>query len=147
MKANYECSACKRSNVKLWRPYGYPSPLICASCAEQRQSPFEYEEMSYEKAENGNYIGTPTGRKIAGQKWVVDETGYVPSYHGPGPSELKLPLTMTDQLIVDISDIDTSYASGKTTMIPAVPNDDGQFWCYNAVPKDKIAWWEALPTR
>ncbi|MBQ8043545.1 MAG: hypothetical protein IJ272_05280 [Clostridia bacterium] len=69
----------------------------------------------------------------------------MPSYHGPGPNELNPP--MTDQLIVNISDIDKSWASGRTTIIPAVPDDEGQFWCYNAVPKDKVSWWESLPTR
>lgn len=33
---NYSCSLCGKTNVKLWRPYGHASPLICAECAEKR---------------------------------------------------------------------------------------------------------------
>lgn len=35
MKENYSCACCGRKNIKLWRPYGYSSPLICATCAEK----------------------------------------------------------------------------------------------------------------
>lgn len=142
---SYECLACKRSNIKLWRPYGDSSPLVCASCAEAHQSPFEYDEMKYIKVSNNQYVGKPTGRKIQGERWTVDNLGRVPSYLGPGPNKLNIP--MTDQLIVDISDIDKSCSSGKTTMIPAVPIDDGIFSSYGAVPQDMVEWWETLPTR
>jgi len=54
---------------------------------------------------------------------------------------------MTDQLVANIGDIDKPWASGRTPMIPAIPGGDGLFWCYNSVPKDKITWWESLPTR
>lgn len=145
METTYECASCKRTNVKLWRPYGYSSPLVCACCLETRQSPFEYDEVTWEKSDNGNYIGNPTGRKIQGKRWVVDNLGRVPSYHGPVPEGVTH--FKTDQLIANIGDIDKFWASGRTPMIPAIPHVNGLFWCYNSVPKDKITWWESLPTR
>lgn len=48
--ANYVCSICGKRHVKLWRPYMYASPLICAECAEKRQYPNdEYDETVWKK--------------------------------------------------------------------------------------------------
>ena len=45
---------------------------------------------------------------------AVNDKGQVPSYHGPGPEGL--PMKMTDQLIVNLKDVSTSYSSGETSM-------------------------------
>lgn len=101
---NYVCSICRKRNVKLWRPY-MDTRLICAECAEKRQSPHEHVEK----------IGQP--------------------------------IPMTHQLLVDLSDISIVYSSGKTFIIPACPDDKGNFWAYTSVPEENYKWWEQLPTR
>ena len=142
---NYVCSICGKRDVKLWRPYMDTEPLVCAECAEKRQTPQEYEETIWHKEEDGSHTGTFTGKKLPLPKWKVDEKGKVPSYFGPGPDgETKC---VTDQLIVDLSDVSTSYTSGSTTMIPASPDEDGEFWGYTSVPEEVCKWWEELPTR
>lgn len=45
-----------------------------------------------------HYIGKFTGRLFPLEKWKVNDKGLVPSYNGPGPSDL--PLEMTDQLSI-----------------------------------------------
>ena len=30
---DYKCAICGKGHVKLWRPWGYNGPLICAICA------------------------------------------------------------------------------------------------------------------
>lgn len=147
MKIQYACSVCKRDGIKLWRPSGNTKPLICATCAEELQTPQEYDECIWEKNPEGTWIGTPTGKKLPLDKWQVDEKGLIPSSHGIGHDEL--PLSMTDQLIIDLSTVSESYSSGCTSMLPAVPdpNQDDEFWAYTAVPEDRCKWWEELPTR
>lgn len=142
---NYVCSICGKRNVKLWRPYMDTTPLICAECAEKRQTPYEYEETIWQKEDTGWYTGKFTGKKLPLPKWKVDEKGKVPSYQGPGPDGE--PRSMTDQLIVDLSDVSTSYTSGSTSMVPACPDEDGEFWGYTSVPEENCKWWEELPTR
>ena len=142
---NYVCSICGKRNVKLWRPYMDTTPLICAECAEKRQTPYEYEETIWQKEDNGWYTGKFTGKKLPLPKWKVDEKGEVPSYQGPGPDGE--PRFMTNQLIVDLSDVSTSYTSGSTSMVPACPDEDGEFWGHTSVPEENCKWWEELPTR
>ena len=142
MKKPYVCSICRRSNVKLWRPYMDTDPLVCARCAEERQTPREYDECTWEKADD-LYIGTPTGKKIPLPKWEVDDEGIIPSDDGPRPGNL--PELKTDQLIIDLNGESEAYASGETTMIPAIPDADGEFWGYTSVPEDSFKWWEELP--
>lgn len=141
---NYVCSICGKKHVKLWRPYMYTSPLVCAVCAEQRQSPRKYDEMLW-KEEGDHYVGTSTGKTLPLDAWHVDEKGRVPSYDGPGPKEL--PKEMTDQLIVNLKDVSKSYTSGETTIVPAIPDEYGEFWGYTSVPAEHVKWWEELPTR
>ena len=143
--ADYVCSVCKARNVKLWRPYGDDAPLICATCAEERQSPREYDEVTWAKEKDGSYRGTPTGRKLPLERWKVNDVGKIPSFFGLGTDGK--PACMTDQLSVDLSDVSESYTSGETTMIPACPNEDGNFWCYTTVPEEVCEWWDNLPTR
>ena len=144
MKKPYECSICGKQNVKLWRPYGDAKPLICATCAEERQSPMEYDEHVWEK-KYGHYIGTPTKRKLPLPKWKVNSEGKVPLYEGPGPEGVTR--AMTDQLIVNLKDVSESYSSGETDMVPAVPDGAGDFWAYTSVPADRCKWWTELPTK
>lgn len=141
---NYVCSICGKRNVKLWRPYMGTVPLICAECAEKRQTPREYEEKIWHQEDNGWYIGIFTGKKLSLPKWKVDEKGKVPSYYGPGPAGQ--PARMTDQLIVDLSDVSTAYSRG-VSMVPACPDEDGKFWGYTSVPEEVCEWWDELPTR
>lgn len=144
MKMIYQCSICKRQNVKLWRPYMGNEPLVCAICAEERQIPHEYDECVWKK-EDDVYVGKPTGRKLPLPRWEVNEEGKIPSIDGPGPEGL--PMSMTDQLIVNLEDVSPSYSSGHTNLIPAVPDEDGIFWGYTSVPEDRCKWWNELPTR
>lgn len=143
MKKAYECSVCGRQNIKLYRPYMGTEPLICAKCAEERQAPREYDEHTWKKS-GKFYVGKPTGRKLPLPKWKVDEKGKIPSYDGPGPEEM--PPHMTDHLIINLSDVSEAYSSGEAEMIPAVPDEDGEFWGYTSVPEDRCKWWEELPT-
>ncbi len=146
MKIEYVCSICGKKNVKLWRPYGDSAPLICAECAEERQSPREYREKIWTKLGEDHFSGTYTGKKLPLPKWKVNENGKIPTNMGPAPEGMtKIP--MTDQLLVDISDVSKAYSSGSTTMIPACPDGDGNFWCYTVVPEDVCKWWDELPTR
>lgn len=143
MKKTYACSVCEKENVKLWRPYMGTEPLICAVCAEKRQSPRKYDECIWEERED-KYIGIPTGRKLPLAKWKIDDEGKIPSFSGPGHDGK--PLDMTDQLEVDLRKI-SSYTSGKTTMIAAIPDEYGGFWGYTSVPQELCKWWTELPTR
>lgn len=143
---NYKCAICGREHVKLWRPYMDTAPLICATCAEERQSPKTYSEVVWKKNKlKDSYIGTPTKKKIPLPKWIVDDNGKVPSYDGPGPDGTKE--IKTDQLIIDLSNEYESYSSKNTTMIPAVPYENNNFWGYTSVPEDLCEWWRTLPTR
>ncbi len=142
---NYVCSICGKRNVKLWRPYMDTSPLICAECAEERQTPKEYEETIWAKKADGSYTGTFTGKNLPLPKWKVNEKGKVPSYLGPGPNGVTE--SMTDQLIVNLADVSVSYSSGSTSMVPASPDENGDFWGYTSVPEEVCKWWEELPTR
>ena len=83
-KDNYVCSVCGKRNVKLWRPFSNVAPLICAECAEERQTPIMYEEVIWKKKNTGGYKVELTGKKIKMPKWKVDENGLVPSSDGPG---------------------------------------------------------------
>ena len=144
MKKNYVCSICGRKNVKLWRPYIDEEPLICATCAEERQSPREYSECIWERR-GGHYIGTPSGRTLLLPKWKVNEYGKIPSYFGPDHSGINK--ENTNQLIVNLKNVSKAYPSGETIMIPAVPNENDEFLDYNFISKDNYIWWNALPTK
>ena len=144
MDSSYKCFICGREKVKLWRPYMDTEPLICAKCAEERQSSREYQECIYEKS-GDIYVGRYTGKWLALPKWTVDEKGKVPSYDGPGP-EATLP-QLTVQFIVNLNGVSESYSSGETVLIPAIPNEDGEFWGYTSVPEDDCKKWEDLPTK
>lgn len=143
---NYVCSFCGKKGVKLWRPYYESAPLICATCAEERQSPKEYYEVIWEKKPGGHYTTSkPTDRKLLSPKWQVDEKGKIPFYDCNEPDGL--PHQTTDQLIINRSDIFKGYSSTTINMVPAIPNHDGHFWSYLFVPEDGCEWWDKLPTR
>lgn len=146
MKKDYACSICGKQHVKLWRPYNGTSPLICASCAEERQSPREYEECTWECVSwLGHHVSTPTGKMLPLPKWTVNEKGKIPSTDGFDPYGEYL--AMTDQIIVNLCDVSENYSSGETTMVPAVPYNNDLFWGYTSVPESLCNWWEELPTR
>lgn len=139
---NYVCSICGKRNVKLWRPYIGTEPLICAECAEKRQTPREYEKISWSSAEPSRCTGEFTGKKRRLPKWKVNENGKIPTELGPGPDGK--PLTMTNKLSINISDVSTAYSPGSTLMVPAYPDEGGEF---SSVPLGICEWWDALPTR
>ena len=143
---NYVCSICGKRNVKLWRPYGYGAPLICAECAEKRQTPREYEKKIWHRLGKDRFCGKFTGEKLPLPKWKVNENGKIPTNMGPAPKGMTI-IPMTDQLLVDLSDVSIEYSPGSTSMIPACPNEDGYFWSYTVVPEENCKWWEELPTR
>ena len=119
---NYVCSICGRRGVKLWHPFLDISPLLCAECAEKRQTPL----IAYKK------------------RWKVDEDGRVPSYIVFNV----LSENMTNRLYVDLSEVSGSVFSSKcTSMVPAYPKEDGYFYCYNREPEELRNWWNSLPTR
>ena len=99
MKKTYNCSFCDRNAVKLWHPMNDVAPLICAKCAEKRQSALTYNEYKWSKNKRE---ATLTGRKLPLAKWTVDEKGEVPSYAGPDANGV--PFSYTSTLIVDLND-------------------------------------------
>lgn len=113
---------------------------------KERQTPREYDEKVWYKVRENYFSGTYTGKKLPLPKWKVDENGKIPTDMGPAPEGMTM-IPMTDQLLVDISDASTAYSSGRTSMIPACPDEDGNFWCYTVVPEDVCKWWKELPTR
>lgn len=143
---NYVCSICGKRNVKLWRPCLNDAPLICAECAEERQSPREYEEKIWTKVGEKHFSGKLTGKKFPLPKWKVDENGEIPTDMGPAPKGMT-EIPMTDQFLVNISDVSTACASGRTSMLPACPDEYGDFWEYTSVPEEICKWWKELPTR
>ena len=143
MKQPYKCAICGRENVKLWRPYMNTEPLVCATCAEERQTPLEYEEKTWEK-KGDCYFGTPTGKMIPLPKWKVDDKGKIPSSLGPGHDGQ---ISLTTLLIVNLKDVSASCRSGHTTIVPAVADEDGEFYGYSSVPQELCEWWDNLPTR
>lgn len=139
---SYKCSVCGRQKVKLWRPYGDDTPLLCASCAENRQSPMEYEEVIWTETKDG-YLGKHTGKMLPLPKWKVNHEGFVPSWHGPGP-KASAEYT-TDQLIVNLKDVDERYSSGETTLVPAVLASLTSFYSYMLIPETRYQEWKKLP--
>ena len=140
---NYVCSICGKRNVKLWRPYMGTEPLICAECAEKRQSPREYrEEVWKTNKQLESCTLTITSHPLP--NWKVNKKGKIPT--AVGPVSDGRPLPMTYKLLVDLSDVSTAYP-GETSMIPACPDENGLFWGYTSVPEENSKWWEKLPSR
>ena len=117
----YECSFCKATNVKLWRPFGYAAPLICAKCAEQKQSPYK-SQLEQEE------------RILPRPRWFVSDSGFIKSYHDK--------TQLSHRLIVDLDD-----SRKFMDMIPAVPANNGEFWGYIPVPQEELEKWEQLPNQ
>jgi len=143
-KRFYVCSLCGKKNVKLWRPYMCTAPLICAECAEKRQSIRECKDGVWEK-DDKYYIKRTNEKIITLPKWKINEKGKIPSPYGPGPEGL--PESMTDQLTIDLSDLPNTCFTNEVTMVPACPTEDGsEFYGYTSVPDDVCKWWDNLPT-
>ena len=144
-KNSYECCICKRKGIKLWRPYMGVEPLVCATCAEDRQLPREYEERKWEKV-GDKFIGTPTGKTSILPRWEINAKGKIPTEYGiiSGMSEEAV---TTDQLQIKFKDTDEINYPCELTLIPAVPDGHGEFWGYLSVPEDLCKWWEKLPNK
>lgn len=140
---NYVCAVCGRREIKLWRPYMGTAPLICATCAEKRQSLRVYRETVSLNDVEGNTIGK-TNINFPLPKWKVNEDGAIPSPVRPHYEESR---PMTKRLLVNLSDVAREYSSGAMDMIPAIPDENGFFWGITSAPKDSVEWWKNLPTR
>ena len=89
---NYVCSICGKRNVKLWRPYMGTEPLICAECAEKRQSPREYREEVWETNKQlESCTLTITSHPLP--NWKVNKKGKIPTAVGPVSDGRPLPMT------------------------------------------------------
>lgn len=126
---NYQCGFCGRKEVKLWCPYSLSEPLICAICAEKRQS-----FITYVVRDSKN---VPL-RKEKVPHWHVDEKGRVPAYSFPTSGDV------VDNLIVNVHDVGGSY---RQAMFPAVVDENGEFYPYHQIPESEYSKWENLPTR
>jgi len=118
-------------------------PLICATCAEERQTPHEYHETIWSPNYDGSYSGTMTNKLLPLPKWSVDENGQVPSYQGPGPDGCNH--SMTYKLIINLKD-----DGEKQSMVPAIPDesmDNGIAGVTHQVSEEGFKWWAELPTR
>ncbi len=144
MDNSYACTLCGKSKVKLWRPYSDTAPLICAECAEKRQSELECDEFIWLKDSCGRLVrGRSTGKRIPRPKWKVNDKGMVP--HPESilvPDEAGIRVEETDQLIVDLSN-----ETLKVTLIPAIKDEHGNFFTYSKIPIAEFCDWEKLPTR
>ena len=105
----YKCHWCGKTGAKLWHPEQDESMLICARCAEVRQSPIMYNEYKWSK---DKLRGDLTGRKLPLPEWKVNERGEVPSY--AGFNAWGKPYSYTSTLIL---------GNSKTKFVPA--NEDG----------------------
>lgn len=113
----YICSFCGRKEVKLWRPMNKNSPLICAVCAEKRQTPLKCDQ------------------------WKVDEDGRVPSYDTV--SEVTEKDEKVYYLIVDLKE---SSETILLPAIPNT-NKNGEWCVLGDVPDKEWKWWKNLPTK
>ena len=117
MARDYKCGSCGKRGVKLWHPEGELEPLICATCAEKRQSQILYNEYSWNRNKLEGHL---VGKKVL-PKWKVNNEGKVPSYAGFDP--FGKPYGYTTTLLL---------GSEKTSYIPStIKNVD----------------WDSLPTR
>ena len=114
MSKKYECSFCNKTGVKLWHPIEENAPLICAKCAEIRQSKMLYNEYVWSRDKKSAHL---TGKKKVLPIWKVTKEGDVPSYAGPNADGK--PFSYTTTLIVDIEDRE------KIAFIPA---DESVSW-------------------
>lgn len=119
MKKAYICSLCGKQNVKLWRPYGHIHPLLCAECAESRQTV-----------------------KENCKRWSIDNLGNIPKYDNSQTNTY----TLTEILFVDLDKLHDSDSTKNIKMVPAIP-DELDFWGYIYIPPEEFKWWRNLPTR
>lgn len=144
MKDNYACSICGKGEVKLWKTSLCNEFLICAECAEARQSPRQCNELNWVKTVDG-YSGRPTGKRVFLSSWKVDEEGFVPKQMPPGPEGI--PVSKTHQLMINLKNDIASCNSDTTCVIPAILDKKGNYLKYSSAPKSRINWWQSLPTR
>ena len=141
MDVKYECSFCGKNGRKLWKPLIKKEPLICAKCAEKRQTQIIYLQRAYAKI-GDKYVVTGTKGKAILPKWKVDKNGQVPSYDEPS-------IEGTPKVMVDNLQITVKYENGKIknyNMFPAVLNKKGGFYRYESIPDKDYDAWEELPT-
>lgn len=140
MDVKYECSFCGKEGRKLWKPQA-KKILICAKCAEKRQTPITYLQREYKKIGDKLVVEGTKGKAVL-PRWKVDKNGQVPSYDGPGIEGE--PKVMVDNLQITFED------DGKIrnyNMYPAVPNGRGGFYKYESIPDKEYKKWEKMPTR
>ena len=139
----YKCWICKKEGVKLWRPYMDTEPLICAKCAEERQTEREYEEKSWSK-QGEIFVGTPTGKMHQLPKWEVNGKGKIPTGEGLVPDGTESENT-TNMLEIKFLPNDRVYYTYRVSMVPALPDGKGDYISYLAMPPEEYKKWEELP--
>ncbi len=118
---DYRCSICGKTDVKLWRLHLYTEPLICATCAEKRQIPVSRTSKN----------------------WLINDSGKIFLRFGPSSENSNL---MTYKLLIDLKDYFNEKESVVVDLIPAIPDNDGDFFGYSSSTTQVPAWWENLPT-
>ena len=109
----YKCSFCQQSMVKLWHPEGNSSPLICAKCAEARQSVRICNEYVWSR---DGKRAKKTGNKSICKRWEVDDEGQIPS---------PVCLSQNSSPIGKITDLLVDFDGVATKMVPAT---EGVAW-------------------
>ena len=99
-----KCVFCKKSGVKLWHNIQSEDTLICAKCAEIRQSKRMANEYIWF---NNGHLGVFTGNKIPLENWKVNEDGEIPGNSGIDP--YGKPFSMTTTLLVNIDGISVPF--------------------------------------
>ena len=104
--------------------------MLCASCAEKRQVQQFYAECIWIQEDTNDYFARTTGKYLPLPRWEVNSKGKIPSTYGPGPDGE--PILLTDELVIDISDL------CSLSVVEFIPE----------IPKGKnYSWWIKLPTR
>ncbi|MDD4375225.1 MAG: hypothetical protein PHR25_00355 [Clostridia bacterium] len=144
MNKNYECSICEKKGVKLWRPNGETNPLVCASCAEERQSSIKYLEQTWVKMGN-HYVSGYKEEKLLNHVCKIDEKGKVHLHNENIPK--KNQNGAVDDLIITFKENCNEKSTCITRMIPAVLNELGEILINKPIPRELYILWEKLPTR
>ncbi len=144
MNKNYVCSICGKNGVKLWRPNSEVSPLVCAICAEKRQSSIKYLEQTWVKT-GEHYVSEYKEKRLLSHVCKIDDRGKVYLYNENMPK--KNQKGFADDLTITIQEDSKESSKYITHMIPAVINELGEIIIHTSIPKELYRLWEKLPTR
>ena len=99
--------------------------------------------MIWDKKPGLYMVRRQIGVNILAPKWEVEDKGCVPSW--PSNDYKEAPM-MNDMLIVNLKDVSSVFQCGRTSMVPAVWNNDGEYYKYFFCPKEEYKKWQGLPT-